>query len=44
MQARPELFCPPVNSKFKIPIDTVEAKMKIFEDEVKKNHVGAVPM
>ena len=44
MQARPELFNPPVNKQFQIPIDTVEAKMKVFEDEVKKNHVGAVPM
>ena len=44
LQARPELFNPPVNKQFQIPIDLVEAKMKIFEDEVKRNHVGAVPM
>ena len=44
MQARPELFSPPVNKQYQIPIDTVEAKMNIFEDDVKRNHVGAVSM
>ena len=44
MQARPELFSPPVNKQFQMLIDAVEAKMKIFEDDVKRNHVGSVPM